>query len=224
MITLPSKQVHAYIMSHDQILAYEADKYARRLTVEPGAAPQAEVSETNGTSTDSDLAAVAQNTVAKDFQAGAPVTVSHKVTKGETLASIAAKYGVQAAEIRSTNGLRRNAVRVGQVLTIANVAPDKAAEVQTQEIVAANQADDKPSVENKKQTPVKKETAAKKTNASKSKSSGSKATTHTIKSGENLGKIARKYGVTVEAIKKANGMKNDNIRAGKTLTIPAKKK
>ncbi|MCM1490183.1 MAG: LysM peptidoglycan-binding domain-containing protein [Muribaculum sp.] len=223
MITLPSKQVHAYLMSHDQILAYEADKYAHRLTVEPGAAPQADATEHSGQNADNDLAAVTRNSVAKDFEAGAPVTVSHKVTKGETLASIAAKYGVQASEIRSTNGLRRNAVRVGQILTIANVAPDKAAEVQTQEIAESNRPDDKPAVETKKQTPVKKETASRKSKSKSTKASSGKATTHTIKSGENLGKIARKYGVTVDAIKKANGMKNDNIRAGKTLTIPAKK-
>ncbi|MFL9844884.1 LysM peptidoglycan-binding domain-containing protein [Flavobacterium rhizosphaerae] len=47
---------------------------------------------------------------------------------------------------------------------------------------------------------------------------------HTIKSGEVLGSIARKYGVTVTQIKKANGMKSDHIRAGKTLLIPTNEK
>ncbi|MDE6785892.1 MAG: LysM peptidoglycan-binding domain-containing protein, partial [Muribaculaceae bacterium] len=51
----------------------------------------------------------------------------------------------------------------------------------------------------------------------------SKTTTHTIKSGENLGRIAKRYGVTVDDIKKANGMKSDAIRAGAELKIPAKK-
>lgn len=228
MITLPSRQVHAYIMSHDQILAYEAEKYAHRETVEPGVVPNppagpALVSGTADTA-DQDLAAVAVAAKAAD---GTPVTVTHKVVAGETLASIAEKYGVQASEIRSTNNLRRNAVRVGQILTVANVDPAKAAAVQ--------QPEQKPSekvVAQEVTTPVKsqakKSTAAstqkKSTASSQKKKTTGKTTVHTIKSGENLGKIARKYGVTVDAIKKANGMTNDNIRAGKTLKIPAKKR
>lgn len=47
-----------------------------------------------------------------------------------------------------------------------------------------------------------------------------KKITHKIKSGEVLGSIARKYGVTVAQIKKANGLKSDIIRAGRTLKIP----
>lgn len=49
-----------------------------------------------------------------------------------------------------------------------------------------------------------------------------KKITHRIKSGEVLGSIASKYGTTVSAIKKANGLKSDNIRAGKTLKIPTR--
>lgn len=42
---------------------------------------------------------------------------------------------------------------------------------------------------------------------------------YTIKQGDNLGKIAAKYGVTVQDIKKWNNLKSDNIVAGKTLII-----
>lgn len=225
MIALPSKQVHAYLMSHDQILSYEAEKYGRRTSVEPGAvvaaaAAQDEQSE----AADRDLADMAKKKVADDFSKGSPVTVTHKVAKGETLASIAQKYGVQASEIRSTNGLRRNAVRVGQMLTIANVAPDKAEAARTSELLAQEEAaDNAPAVQAPAKTSSKKKPAASSKGSKSKKSSAGKSTTHKIKSGDNLGKIARKYGVTVEAIKKANGMKNDNIRAGATLKIPAKK-
>ncbi|SFQ54616.1 LysM domain-containing protein [Flavobacterium akiainvivens] len=47
---------------------------------------------------------------------------------------------------------------------------------------------------------------------------------HKIKSGEVLGSIARKYGVTITELKRANGLKNNNIRAGKTLKIPTSQK
>ncbi|MBM4281734.1 MAG: LysM peptidoglycan-binding domain-containing protein [Deltaproteobacteria bacterium] len=43
---------------------------------------------------------------------------------------------------------------------------------------------------------------------------------HRIRSGDSLGKIASKYGTTVNALKKANGMKNTFLRAGRTLRIP----
>lgn len=45
---------------------------------------------------------------------------------------------------------------------------------------------------------------------------------HTIKPGEALSIIARKYGVNVTSIKKANKLKSDAIRAGAKLTIPVK--
>ncbi len=51
------------------------------------------------------------------------------------------------------------------------------------------------------------------------KVSGSRGT-HTIRPGDTLGGIARKYGTTVAKLKAANGLKSDLIRAGKTLKIP----
>lgn len=46
---------------------------------------------------------------------------------------------------------------------------------------------------------------------------------HKIKNGEVLSSIAQKYKVTVTALKKENGLKNDQIRAGKFLKIPSLK-
>lgn len=47
---------------------------------------------------------------------------------------------------------------------------------------------------------------------------------HKIKSGENLSVIADRYNLSIQAIKTANGLKNNNIRAGKTLKIPSNEK
>ncbi len=51
-----------------------------------------------------------------------------------------------------------------------------------------------------------------------------KTTNHTVVKGENLEKIARKNGVTVDELRKANGMKQNEtmIREGQKLKIPAK--
>jgi len=63
--------------------------------------------------------------------------------------------------------------------------------------------------------------------ASTSKSKKEKAKTpatknHKVKKGETLYKISKQYGVTVEEIQKANGMKNANIKPDQTLKIPQK--
>ena len=230
MLVLPSKQIHAYLMSHDQILSYQADKYRRRSTVEPGSAPKGEAASLAAAGPADALDQMPASTAA----AG---SVTHKVAAGETLTSIAAKYGVQAADIRTANNLRRNAVRVGQVLTINGVDPEiaassrKEAEKLVATVTSETQAPAQTQAQTRQTAKQKKETAAasKTTKATASKkqtaaaSKKQKATTHTIKNGENLGRIAKKYGVTVEAIKKANGMKTDAIRAGKELKIPAKK-
>ncbi|MCD7759088.1 MAG: LysM peptidoglycan-binding domain-containing protein, partial [Bacteroides uniformis] len=44
-------------------------------------------------------------------------------------------------------------------------------------------------------------------------------TYHKIRSGENLGSIARKYGVTVNQLKSWNGLRSTRISAGKRLKI-----
>lgn len=56
--------------------------------------------------------------------------------------------------------------------------------------------------------------------ASKSKSKSSGSRKHTVKSGDSLWSIARKYGTSVAKIKSANGLKSDMIRDGRALTIP----
>ena len=42
---------------------------------------------------------------------------------------------------------------------------------------------------------------------------------HRVRSGEFLGYIARKYGVSVRSIKRWNGLRSDNLRVGQRLTI-----
>lgn len=42
---------------------------------------------------------------------------------------------------------------------------------------------------------------------------------HKVRSGEFLGSIARKYGVSVSSIKRWNGLRSDNLRVGQRLTI-----
>ncbi|MBT8041901.1 MAG: LysM peptidoglycan-binding domain-containing protein [Pontiella sp.] len=43
---------------------------------------------------------------------------------------------------------------------------------------------------------------------------------HVVESGHTLSAIAQAYGTTVDAIKKANNLKSDNIYVGQTLFVP----
>ncbi|MCW1923169.1 LysM peptidoglycan-binding domain-containing protein [Luteolibacter arcticus] len=47
-----------------------------------------------------------------------------------------------------------------------------------------------------------------------------KSARHTVRSGENLYNIAKRYGTSVSAIQKANGVKGATIRPGQALVIP----
>lgn len=73
----------------------------------------------------------------------------------------------------------------------------------------------KPQQEPEKDTKKATETPKKKQQPKPEK----KHITHTVKSGENLFRIAQKYGTTVDKIKKDNNLKSDKIAAGKKLVI-----
>ncbi|MBI2742640.1 MAG: LysM peptidoglycan-binding domain-containing protein [Chlamydiales bacterium] len=52
------------------------------------------------------------------------------------------------------------------------------------------------------------------------KQAASKKRTHTVANGDNLWKIARKYRVSVDAIKRANHLETEKLRVGRVLEIP----
>jgi lipoprotein-anchoring transpeptidase ErfK/SrfK len=49
---------------------------------------------------------------------------------------------------------------------------------------------------------------------------GPHAVTYEIKAGDTLGAISKKHGVTIDLIKRINGLTSDKIRPGKKLKIP----
>lgn len=46
--------------------------------------------------------------------------------------------------------------------------------------------------------------------------------TYKVKSGDNLGKIGKQFGVTAKQLRAANNLKTDQIKVGQTLKIPVK--
>ncbi len=103
----------------------------------------------------------------------------HKVKKGETLWSIARKYGVSVNTIKKLNHLRTSRIKNGELLRL----------------------------------PLKNYVHVK-----RNKARGVKY--YTVKRGDTLWKIARETGVSIEKIKKINGLVSSNIRPGQVLKIP----
>lgn len=123
--------------------------------------------------------------------------ISYKVKSGDYLGRIASRYKVSVNQLKKWNNLRSSNIRVGQILYIY---PNGSYPTTTSSSSGPK--------------------SSSKTSASSSKSKSS-SVTYTVKSGDSLYKIAKKYpGISADNIKKANGLKNNNIRPGQKLRIP----
>ncbi len=245
-LILPSQQVYAYIVSEDAILAHDAEKYARRETAEPGDAAPAALYETaqavepqpsvQDQQVGQEVAEV--RTAAAAARGGKSVT--HKVAQGETITTIAQTYGVSVADIKEWNNLRRNAVRTGQQLVIytaaapAKAAPAAAPASAPKQAKAATPAPAAqpavaPAAQPKKSkkgaqaaAPAPAPAKGKKGKKAK-KEAAPKDTQHTVREGDSLERIAKRNGVTVDQLRKANpGLKGDMIHPGDKVKVPAK--
>lgn len=103
----------------------------------------------------------------------------HKVSRGESLSVIASKYGTSTQTLMKLNNLKSSSLAIGQVLKIPGSASSS------------------PSSSAVKTTTI----------------------THTVKSGEYLGKIASRYKVSVADIKRENRLKSETVRVGQKLRI-----
>lgn len=226
-LILPNIQAYCYIANEDSIVNHNAELYARRDVVEPS---------TGASITSEDGGQYIEEVIVK----------YHKVRRGENLASIARRYGVSQQSIRRTNGIGRR-VRRGQTLRINTVqrryvpAPAQTDSTTTdnkpQVAVPDTKADTTPVAktdETVEPTPQTRQVTDAMSNAKNNdkkndngrknsrKKTESKPVKHKVSSGENLTKIAKRYGVTVEQLRSANNISGDDIRAGQTLTIPSK--
>ncbi|MDL5025656.1 N-acetylmuramoyl-L-alanine amidase [Vibrio sp. TMPB1044] len=103
----------------------------------------------------------------------------HKVSRGESLSVIANKYGTSTQALMKFNNLKSSSLAIGQVLKIPGSA----------------------------------------SSSSSSSAVRTKTITHTVKSGEYLGKIASRYKVSVADIKRENRLKSETVRVGQKLRI-----
>ena len=125
----------------------------------------------------------------------------YEVQKGDNLGAIAEKYDVNLVDLKKWNGLKSNNVALGRKLKIksdvdvSKISKDAkaipAVEKKSEEAIAA--ADDK------EKTALPQE--------------------YVVVAGDNLGNIAKKFGMTIAELKELNGITSNNIGLGKTLVI-----
>ena len=119
---------------------------------------------------------------------------SHTVRRGETLNSISKKYGVQIADLKRWNHIRRSSIMKGQRLIIMKEVREVVPSASRLAVKAPKAAE-----------PVK--------------SHRVKMRYHTVQHGDTLWTISQRYGLPLNHLKKANRIKGNEIKPGQKLII-----
>ena len=125
-------------------------------------------------------------------------TVTHKVQPGESLYSIARRYNVDMAELSRANNLRGNNIHPGQVLHVGGGSNQQAAN---------RHADNKPDSRNNR------------ANDRNGRNGRQQTVSHTVRSGDTLQSIARRYNTSVADIKRSNNLGNSVLHPGQKLRV-----
>lgn len=165
----------------------------------------------------------------------------HTVKSGENLSAIADKYGVTVANLREWNDLKSDNIRVGDKLKLkadgktstSSRSRDNGAAEQTHKVKRGETLGQIAAKYGVTVNDLRKWNNIKGNNIAAGqdlkvysdkkvdrKSDKKKKKTHKVKKGETLGQIAEKYGVGLSKLKKANGIKGNNIQIGQSLKIP----
>ena len=164
---------------------------------------------------------IGQQLVVSEANAGTLDT--YTVKAGDTLYSIANKYGLTVNELKQLNNLTSDILSIGQVLNISNSNTSLPSNT-----YIVKSGDSLYSIAKKYGITVD---ALKNANGKTSNllsigeilvipPTTTTTRTYTVKAGDSLWKIATNYGVSVNALKQANGLSSDLLSIGQVLVIP----
>lgn len=124
------------------------------------------------------------------------------VKSGDTVWQLANKYGVSMSQLEKSNHLKNGVIYAGQKLVLSS---SKTTTTNTTTTTT--------------KTTTKKANAAAASVSSLPSTSTATASTYTVKSGDTLWKISKKYGVSLAQLKQWNGLKSDMIAVGQKLAV-----
>ena len=163
----------------------------------------------------------------------------YTVKKGDTLGGISNSYRVSVAKIKEASSLKNNKIKVGDVLLIPGTQKNPPTSTYTvvsgdtlggignkfnvsvKELKNANNLKNSNIRVGMKLTVSGNSKAAKPSVQTAKKAAQKPSVRYIVKSGESLGIIAQRYGVSVTSIVNANNLKGQTIRAGQTINIPS---
>ena len=148
---------------------------------------------------------------------------TYTVKAGDTLYSIANKYGLTVSELEQLNNLTSDVLSIGQILNVSNSVIPTPSNTYT-----VKSGDSLYSIAKQYGITVD---ALKSANGKTSNllsigevliipTTNSNSITYTVKSGDSLWKIATNYGISVNALKQANNLTSDLLSIGQVLIIP----
>ena len=160
--------------------------------------------------------------------------ITYKVRKGDSLQKIASKYGTSVKNIKKWNNLKKDTIYVGQKLRVnapsqkisQKSSAKKSSRPKTYTIKKGDNLQKIATRYRVKVSDLLRWNNLKNANkiyvGQKLKLSGKsspKTVTYKVRKGDNLQKIASKYGTSVQSIKKWNNLKKDTIYVGQKLKI-----
>lgn len=149
---------------------------------------------------------------------------TYTVKSGDTLYSIANKYGLTVNELKSLNNLTSDLLSIGQVLNVSNSAvtptPTNTYTVKSGDSLYSIAKQYGVTVDALKRANGKTSNLLSIGEVLVIPTTTTSTRTYIVKAGDSLWKIATNYGVSVNALKQANGLSSDLLSIGQVLVIP----
>ena len=155
-------------------------------------------------------------------------TNTYVVKSGDSLWSIANRYGTTVNNLKSLNNLTSDVLQIGQVLRVPSSESGFNNEVSNNNTYVVKSGDSLWNIANRYGTTVSK---IKSLNGLSSDnlsigqvlllpSKIGVANTYTVRSGDSLWSIAKKYNTTVNTLKSLNGLSSNTLSIGQILRLP----